>query len=103
MGLDPGSPGSCAGLKVMLNQSHPGCPGFGIFFLPPSCSATNEMCTFRYFPGRKGKHLADASIFKPESSPSAFYLPGIPGDFWFANFIWFSSAFVDLFFQDLHH
>lgn len=52
------------------------------------------LVTFRCFLRRKGKHLADASIFKPESS----HLLGIPGDFWFANFILFSSALVGLFF-----
>lgn len=56
------------------------------------------LVTFRRFPGRKGKHLADASVFEPVSSPSAFSLPGIPGDFWFANFILFSSVLVGLFF-----
>ena len=56
------------------------------------------LVTFRCFPGRKGKPLADASVFEPVSSPSAFSLPGIPGDFWFANFVLFSSVLVGLFF-----
>lgn len=57
------------------------------------------LVTFRCFPGRKGKHLADATIFKPESSPSAFCLPRIPENFWSANFTFscfFPFAFIFL-------
>lgn len=43
--------------------------------------------TFRCFPGRKRRHPADATLFKPESFPSASCLPGIPRSLWSANFI----------------
>lgn len=41
---------------------------------------------FRCFPGRKWKQPVDATLFKPELSPSASCLPGAPASLWSAIF-----------------